>query len=224
MLRKIKYRIRFLSKIRPYTDGVKRFLLLNLVLSIVAMGLSFMTPLFYKLFIDVVILAAKFSKMTVVITGYLGIFLINAIFEYLKNYANYTLVNTVLYKVKRKTLYGFLELPFLEYKKASIGDMKMLLEDDTSQISSFSGYQTLGYLIAYITLVVSTVLLFVIDWRLAIFSIISIRLTFWLDYTIRKKECVLNDSNRENDQKMSSWLHASVQGWREVKALNLERT
>lgn len=125
MLRKIKYRIRFLSKIRPYTDGVKRFFLLNLVLSIVAMGLSFMTPLFYKLFIDVVILAAKFSKMTVVITGYLGIFLINAIFEYLKNYANYTLVNTVLYKVKRKTLYGFFELPFLEYKKASIGDMKM---------------------------------------------------------------------------------------------------
>jgi ATP-binding cassette subfamily B protein/subfamily B ATP-binding cassette protein MsbA len=49
-------------------------------------------------------------------------------------------------------------------------------------------------------------------------------LTFWLDNIISKRESVLNNSNRENEQKMSTWLHTSVQSWREVKALNLQKS
>lgn len=33
----------------------------------------------------------------------------------------------------------------------------------------------------------------------------------------------MRNDMRENNQKMSSWMHASVQGWREVKALNLAK-
>ncbi|KAI4453737.1 atp-binding cassette sub-family b [Holotrichia oblita] len=55
------------------------------------------------------------------------------------------------------------------------------------------------------------------------FSVIVIPLTFWLDHIIAKREKVVLDEQRENDQKMSSWLHASVQGWREIKALNLQK-
>jgi ATP-binding cassette subfamily B protein/subfamily B ATP-binding cassette protein MsbA len=70
-------------------------------------------------------------------------------------------------------------------------------------------------------LLVSLILLFTIDWRLAIFSVLAIPLTFIFDNIISKKQKHLNNTNRENDQKMTSWLHASVQGWRGVKALNL---
>jgi len=98
----------------------------------------------------------------------------------------------------------------------------MKLEDDTSTIGTFAETQTVQYLIAYITAAASLVLLAIIDWRLTLFAVIAIPITFWLDHTISKREKKLNDQNRENDQKMSSWLHASMQGWREIKALNLE--
>lgn len=101
--------------------------------------------------------------------------------------------------------------------------MKMLLDDDTAQISDFSGKQTIDYLIAYLTLIVSTVILLFIDWRLWVFSVTAIPLTFWIDHNISKRERILNDSNRKNNEKMSSWLHASVKGWREVKALKLQK-
>jgi ATP-binding cassette subfamily B protein/subfamily B ATP-binding cassette protein MsbA len=224
MLKKIKYRLYVLKKLLPFTKGVKRFFILNLSLSILSMALGFINPLFYKIFIDDVILGGYFNKMIFVISGYLCIFFIGVIIGYIKNYANYTLVNTTLYRTKFKIWQGLFKLPFSDYETTSIGDMKMRLDDDTGQIGSFAGHQTIDYLISYITLIGSLMLLFIIEWRLALFSIIAIPLTFWLDHTLSKREKVLNNTNRENDQKMSSWLHSSVQGWREVKALNLDRS
>ena len=55
--------------------------------------------------------------------------------------------------------------------------MKMRLEDDTAQIEKFARYQTIDYLIAFATLLVSLFLLFAIEWRLALFSSAAIPLT-----------------------------------------------
>lgn len=222
MFRKIKYRFKVLKKLLPFTKGVKRFFAISFLLSAISMSFGFINPLFYKLFIDDVILGGNLNKMMIVVSGYLGIFFTGVIIGYIKNYANYTLVNTTLYRTKFKIWQGFFKLPFADYETISIGDMKMRLDDDTGQIRSFAEHQTISYFISYITLLGSLILLFVIEWRLALFSIIAIPLTFWFDHVLSKKESIINNNNRENDQKMSSWLHASVQGWREVKSLNLQ--
>lgn len=222
MLNKIRYRWKILKVFYPHSRGVRRFFLLNLLLSLVSMALGFVNPQFYKLFIDKVILAGDFSWMLWVAAGYLGVFFAGAGLGYWKNYSSYTLVNTVLYRIKYRIWQGLFGLPFADYEKMSIGDMKMRLDDDTGQVGVFAGAQSIDYLISYATLVISAAWLFVIDWRLAAFAVVAIPLTFWLDHIISRRERVLNDSNRENDQKMSSWLHTSVQGWREVKALTLE--
>lgn len=221
MLKKMRYRIKVLKALFPYAKGVRRFFVLNLTLSIISMLLGFINPQFYKIFIDEVIIAGHFSKMAIVIIGYLGIFFLGALLGYLKNYSSYTLVNTTLYRVKHKIFKEMFSLPFAQYEKMSIGDMKMRLEDDTGQVGNFADAQSISYLISFVTLIISAIWLFVIDWRLAAFSIVAIPLTFWLDHIISKRESVLNNENRENDQKMSTWLHTSIQGWREVKALNL---
>lgn len=224
MIKKIKYRIMVLSKLLPFAYGAKRFFIFNLLLNVVVTGLTFITPLVYKVFIDDVLLGGRFDRMRSVIAGYLSIFFANTILEYIKNYFNNRLVNSTVFKVKLKIWRNFFRIPLREYETASIGDMKMRLEDDTAQIETFSEKQTVSYLISYITMIVSAIILFVIDWRLAIFSVVAIPLTFWLDNIISKREAVLNNQNRENDQKMTSWLHTSAQGWREIKALNLEQS
>lgn len=224
MLEKIRYRLKFLKKLYPFANGVKRFFLFQFILSIISMLLGFINPLFYKLFIDDVILGGQFNKMLFVVVGYLGIFLADVLIGYLKNMANYKLVNATLYRVKYRIWQCFFQWSFPEYETSSIGDMKMRLEDDTEHISSFAKDQTIDYLISYVTLLGSFAVLSVIDWRLTLFSVTAIPFTFWLDHIISKRERLLNHNNRENDQNMSSWLHASAQGWREAKALNLDRT
>ncbi|KAI4453042.1 atp-binding cassette sub-family b [Holotrichia oblita] len=122
-----------------------------------------------------------------------------------------------------KILWGFFRRDFPSYDHQSVGDMKMRLDDDTACITAYVGAQTVDYGIAYATLIISAGLLFFIEWRLAAFSCVAIPLTFWIDHIIAKREKIVLDNQRENDQKMSNWLHASVQGWREIKALNLQK-
>ena len=115
----------------PFANGVKRFFIINILLSIASMILGFINPLFYKLLIDNVILGGQFDKIFYVVVGYLSVFFGGVIIGYIKNYSNYTLVNTTLYHTKFKIWKGFFELPFSEYETTSKGDMKMRLDDDT---------------------------------------------------------------------------------------------
>ena len=223
MLSKIQYRLRMLGMLKPFAHGATHHFLLIFILSLTAMLLSFANPYFYKIFIDDVIIGGKSEKMIIVITGYLSVYFAGVLIGYIKNHSGYKLVNTVLYRVKLKIFTGYFKLSFSEYESISIGDMKMRLDDDTSQVAEFAGSQTIDYIISYFTMLMSAAVLIFIDWRLFIFSVFAIPLTFRIDNILSKHENMLNDSNRENDQNMSAWLFASVQGWREVKALAIEK-
>ncbi|GFI46786.1 putative multidrug export ATP-binding/permease protein [Lachnospiraceae bacterium] len=221
MAGKMAYRLKVVRSLMPYTKGVKRFFILIFISSMISMALGFAGPLFYRLFIDRVILGGCFGQMPLVAGGYLGIFFLDALLAYARKYASYALVNTTAYRVKEKIWQGFFARPFESYESEGIGDMKMRLEDDTAQIERFAGYQTIDYLISVATLLGSALLLFAIEWRLALFSAIAIPLTFWAGGALSEKERRLNDANRETRQVFSSWLHASVQGWREVRTLGI---
>lgn len=223
MFDKIKYRIKMLSILKPFAKGVKKFYLLCFVLSLLGLMLSFVQPIFYKIFIDNVILSKELSKLVYVVIGYLSVFAINTIIGYIKYYSNNRLVNRVTFKIKLSFWNRLFKENFSSYETQSIGDTKMRIDDDINCIKSFFDAQTIGYTINYMTLIFSLLFMIIIKWQLALFSITLIPITFLLDHIISKKEWKMNDKIRENDQEQSSWLHATIQGWREVKALNLQK-
>ena len=223
MIKRIKYRLRFLRTIIPYAKGVKRFFIINFILSLVALGFSFLTPVFYRIFIEQVVLQGQLNRFLWVLGGYLSICSVNILMGYAKFHGNNRLVNDTVLKIKYKIWGDLFSQEFTEYEKQSIGDTKMKIEDDPNSAAPFASGQTIGYIIAYCTLLGSAFFLFYLDWRLALFSITVIPLAFYFDNWTSKREKVYNEQMRMNDQNMSSWLHASVQGWREVKALNLQR-
>lgn len=220
---KQRYRLNIFKALSPFASGVKRFMLVNLLITLFVMGLGFIKPLFYKIFISDVILGRRFALMFPVAAGYLAVFALNLLCTYAKNYSNNRIVNRMTFKVKMKILRGFFRQDFHSYDRQSVGDMKMRLDDDTACISALVGAQTVDYLIALVTIPIAVVLMFAIEWRIALYSCYAIPLTLFLDHFVAKREAMVLNEQRENDQKMSSWLHASIQGWREIKALNLQR-
>lgn len=223
MLTKIQYRKDVIRTMLPYAAGVTKHFICMAVCTGVGMILNFINPLFYKLFIDKVILDKDFFIMKLVISGYLIVFLTGTLSAYLKKHAEYTFVQTVLYRVKRKIFWGYLQQPLEEYETTEAGDMKMRLDDDTALIKEYASTQTIEYGIALITMLVSAVILFMTDWRLALLSMAAIPATFGIDDLVSRYEKKLNETNRENQQQMASWLQTSIQGWREIRALGLER-
>ena len=223
MGKKLAYRMKMLNRLKPLAYGVKKFLLFNLITGLLVMALGFVQPHFYRIFVDRVILNGELEWLPLVVGGYLAVFVLNLGLACLKIYCTNRLTNRVIFRIKRKMLRGLFLRDFQSYDGQSVGDMKMRLDDDTGCITAYGGAQTVDYVIALLTLVVSAVLLFFIEWRLALFSCIAIPLTFWLDHIVAQREAVILNRQRENSQQMSSWLHASVQGWREIKALNLQK-
>lgn len=224
MLTKLCYRKNVLQALLPHTKGIKRYFLLIIFFTFSNMAFDFITPLFYKLFIDKVILCKKFQLITLVLLGYLLLFLAATVIAYLKKHAEYRLVHKVLYSVKKEIFDKYVNIDFLDYDINETGDMKLRLEDDTVLIREYTSTQTIEYAISFFTMIVSGIILFTIDWRLALFSIIAIPITFALDHLVSKYEKKINNSKRENEKEMTSWLTNSLQGWREVKSLNLNHS
>lgn len=223
MYRRIIYRINIMKRLFPYAKGVRALFFINILVAFVLMGCELGYPIFYKIFINQVILGQQFSKIYVIFIGYISIFIISSAFGYIKIRTMFRIINTVLHRVKSKLWIYFLNLPFEQYDSLEAGTVKLKIEDDSDQIKAFANTQTIDYFVSYVMAIVSCGILFSINWKLTVFSIISIPITFMLDSYVSKREYKLNEFNRENDEELLDWFHMILRNWKEVRALGLEK-
>lgn len=222
MLKLVKYKLYVLDKIMPLTKGVRHLFIINLFLSIAVIIAGFIVPLFYKRFIEETIILGKFETFIPILAGYCLVHFGVIGIQYIKNHFNNRIRNCVTFRAKLKMWQDLFKWSFPDYEHANIGDTKMYIEDDVQVLLNLSSYYTIDYLIQFATLLVCIVILFVMDWRLALFAVICIPLTSGIDSVISRREKALNNEQRENDKEMNAWLYSSLQSWKEVKALNLQ--
>lgn len=222
MFKLAKYKLSVLDKIMPLTKGIRHLFIINLLLSVAIIASGFIVPLFYKRFIEETIILGKLDTFVPVLSGYCLVHFGVMGIQYIKNHFNNKIRNCVTFRAKLKMWQDLFKWDFPEYERANIGDIKMFIEDDIKVLLNFSSYYTIDYLIQFATMLVSVVILFVMEWRLALFSIICIPLTSGIDSIISRREKALNNGQRENDKEMNAWLYNSLQSWKEVKALNLQ--
>lgn len=223
MLNKIIYRINVIKQLKTYAFGIKRYFLILNIADVIIMSVQFLKPILYGIFIDMVIIQRERGKLLVVIVGSLGVYLIETAMEYFRIASKIHLSNSITKAVKGNILSYFLDVPLERHEKIDIGDLKMRLEDDTKHIDKFVESQTINYILAYITAGVCVVLLFGIDWRLAVFSSIVVPLTFALDHLVSNYENKIVKEQYKNQKKWMTWLHEDLLGWREVKALDISK-
>ncbi len=223
MFSKLKYRISILKKLNNYAFGVRKFFVFLVYINSIGLASSLIVPFFYRIFVDQVIIDRQIEAFVYVVVGYLSLFSLNTLLAILRSYSNNRLVNRVMFRIKYKLMCNYLNISFQEYEKRNTGDLKMRIDDDASKLGDFANKQSVDYLRAVITSIVAAILILSIEWQLALFSIIVIPLTFYLDHIISLKEKELQDINRGNDQNWNSWLYSSIQGWKEVRALNLQK-
>lgn len=224
MIKKFKYRWNILNKLKEFALHTKRFFVLNFALSILLMVLSFLTPMIYEVFVDEVIIEKNIDKMKLVIIGYIAINLFEVGIAFLRNFSKNKVVNATTFQLKYHIWNEYQNIPMSEYEKISVGDLKMRMDDDIETIAEFAETQSTNYFINLITVIITSSILLNIEWHLAVLAILSIPCTIYIDHLVSKKEKVLQEENRENGQKMSSWLQSSVQGWKEIKTLNLQKS
>ncbi|MEJ3718513.1 ABC transporter ATP-binding protein [Paenibacillus polymyxa] len=217
------FRFATIQSIFPLLKGVKNFFVFLLILSGVSVGLTFLTPLVYQVLIDRVIVEGEMSQFVWVAAGYLGILFATAVVSYLNNYCNNRLNNHLLFKVRNKILGDAFRKESLIRDQETVAEIKMNMEDDTNSLKDFLDKQVINYLILIVNFLVAGVLLFLISWPMALVAAITIPATLYFDYIVSMREKEVVERNRFNDQEMTSWFHTSLENWREIKALGLQR-
>ncbi|MBU0934193.1 MAG: ABC transporter ATP-binding protein/permease [Spirochaetes bacterium] len=218
-----RYRLALLKLLYAHAYGVRRFFGALVVVSGLALSLAFIQPLFYRIFVDDVIIGRDLPKLSLVLIGYLCCTLTGILLDYLKISCENSVVRLTMYRLKRHLLEIYMELPFVRIGQRSPGDMKLRIDDDMELFSGFGNVQVIDYVRSYITALVAGIMLFRIHWALALFACCAIPLTFFIDYRISLKEKLLIETNRINADAWQSWLLTSLQGWKTVKSLNLQR-
>lgn len=221
MIDKIKYRIQILKKLLPFSKGVNILILANMLISMLQISLSIINPKFYQIFIDDVLIDRKINLMLWVVVGYIIIVIMQTLLSYLSFHNNNALKNRVVVKLKLRLIDNMFHKKFSDYDNMDVGEMRLLLDDDIEKLKEFYSSQTVTYFVEYIKMIALIVIVFVMDWHLALYTIAIIPFTFSMDHIISKIEKVIRQKDRGNYQEWTSWLTQVIVGWKEVKALNL---
>jgi ABC-type multidrug transport system fused ATPase/permease subunit len=217
------YRVQVLRKLSPFVRGAQTKILFLAFLGLISIGISFATPVFYKWFVDDVIIARNFDRFVVVAAGYLALYLLSTAIAYIRIYLGNVVQNRLLFRIKHRIMRNYLSLPYREYGKRNAGDLKMRIDEDCSTLSNFVETQNVEYIKSLVTSTIAVALMMWIEWKLALFAVLVIPLTFYLDHRISFHEKKLQEKNRINSENWYNRLQASIQGWKEVRALNLQK-
>lgn len=218
----MKERFAILKRIIPFARGLERYFAILFISSLVLMFAGMLTPVFYKILVDDVILNREVHALWYVVAGYAAVYLITSGMKTAGNYASNRFLNKLVFNMRLRIWSNYLKMPLTRYNRYQVGDLKMRMDDDTNKIEEFINQQTYSYIINLLIIVSYGGVLLYLSWKLALFSVIMVPVTFFIGHVLGRNENALNEQRREVWARKDDWMLSSLQGWKEVKALCIE--
>ena len=223
MLSKVSYRLQVLKRLSEFAKGVQRFFFVYFGGNLIELVLGLILPLFYSLFIEKIILGKKINFFWIVIIGYVAVQIFSFIVAYIKNYCRYRMTNHVTVSMREKIITNYLTNAFSRNGKISAADAKMVMDDDMIKLTAFANSQSSDYIVNAGKMIILSIILIVLEWRLAVICIAVVPITFMLTEMYGKRSQKIQNISRVNDAKWGDWLYSVISGWREVRAMNLQK-
>ena len=212
-----------LRKILPYSKGVLKFFFIVFIISLLLSQVGIFAPQLFKIFIDKVIIGKDSGSLFIVIGGAAAIFIFSSAMSGISTYSSNRFFNRLLFNISHAVWKNYLYMPAGEFDKYTAGDLKMRMDEDVKMVEGFVNSQTYSIITTMIALITLTFYMLFISWKLFLLTIIFVPLTFALGKMFGKREQKLAEDRRNIIARRDEWMHNSVQGWKEVKALSIEK-
>jgi len=222
MLKIKSERVKIFKRLYPFIKEQKTLYFSLSGFKVLSLLLSLISPLFYMILINDVMVNKKLYMLIWVIAGYIGIYLIQTIA---------TVINRIVYnklyikfnlKLNLAVLTKYTKMETASYSKYDSGDLKNRIDGDVGVFEKFFNSHCLDYLYTVISAIVIAIILLCMNWMLALFGFIMVPLSFQFVKVMGKKAGKVSNEYRENYGKYEGFLHSSFQNWKEIKANNLE--
>ena len=222
-MKKIKSeRLSLLKRLSPFLKSNKKSFSVVIIIKIIGMLLSLVSPAIYLVLVDDVMTDGRLKMLWVVLAGYVGVFVIQTLCSIInkKAYNHYFIIfNT---KLKISIINKITSLRAQDYEKYSSGDLKNRLESDSGVFERFVMSHIVDYAYSILNCMIIGIILVYSNWILAIVGFVMVPLSFWFSKVMAKKAGAVSNEYRSEYGEYESFIHNSVQGWKEVKSNQLE--
>jgi ABC-type multidrug transport system fused ATPase/permease subunit len=149
-------------------------IIISAVLLVVRAGLELVPPLFQKSIVDEVITARDLSYLSVLIIGLIGAYALYQVVQIGDNYVRHTLGEKFILDLRIR-LYAYLQKMSLSFfERTSTGELMSRVTNDLSALEHFVTHGSALSAVDLIRLVGGSIILFVLDYRLAVLVVIPI--------------------------------------------------
>ncbi|NLH97043.1 MAG: ABC transporter ATP-binding protein [Clostridiaceae bacterium] len=190
---------------------------------VLAIVLDMYNPYYVGSIIDRVILGGELAYLKTALLALVGITFARAVLGYTKEYMFDLSSSKVIVELRKKLFDHIQGLSFAFFDRNNTGELMSRIKEDTDNIMSAICYGFMLFLEQVIYFGVATVILFTIDWRLALVSLVTMPLIEYVVFRLEKQ--VGKQYEKISDQRavLNMTAQENIAGVRVVKAFGREK-
>lgn len=156
---------------------VKKHIIKNIgyiLLSQIAALLTLTIPLLTKSLIDDVLLTSNYGRLVGVLCMMGGVFLTSAVLGFVSNYYGTIFTESAAIEAREKLYKKILKMNMRFFTTEKVGNMTSRLHEDSNYIHGLIAYMLDSVIKNVLTLIVITIIIFKLNWILAVISLITL--------------------------------------------------
>ncbi|HEX9742923.1 MAG TPA: ABC transporter ATP-binding protein [Nitrospiraceae bacterium] len=212
----MKALVRVLRYLRPY----RLLVLVTFTSAIAATAMDLVPPWLIKFVIDDVIQAGQPELLGWAVAGLGGAYALKNVFGALRIRLNNTLEQRVVCDLRNQVFAALQRLSISYFENRSSGEIMSRVTNDTEHMERIFVDGLEGMLTATLTLAGITVMLFMLNWKLAVLSLLPIPILIISASAFTKRVHHYYHDVRRHAADLNAYLHDALSGIRETMGFN----
>jgi subfamily B ATP-binding cassette protein MsbA len=210
-------------KILGYAKPYSRLLWIAILCLVVVSTLSMWMPFALKLIIDDVLINRNYSLLYTIIISLLGVNIIRILFRWNADYLFASISHRIIFDIRLKLYKKVLGLSYDYFSNQSSGKIVSRVFNDVVPIQQLLIDTIANIFVNLFSLVVILILIFIVNWKLALISISLLPLYGFTFYRIRQKSRYLAKNIQEKTAQIVGGINEDVSGIKMIKIMGLQR-
>ena len=212
--------IRYLGR---YVQPHRKVLLVSIALSVVSTALGMIQPLFAKVLIDKVLIGRRHELLFAILAAVICLLLVSFFLRVANSYLYTRYSARVLFRMRQDLFDHLQRVPLSLFTRKKLGDIYSRIASDMADIQALVTDTIPGYLFNTLTCVITAAILFWLDWRMALLSVLFLPFALYVIGRIRPRLLDLGREVAETNADIAHFLFESLSGIGLIRAFGAER-
>lgn len=211
-----------LIRLSKYLKGQRTWLIIALFLVVVSTGLSLLGPYFIAIGIDDFISKGITKGFTRILVTMVGVYVLAAIVTYLQQYILIGISQKAVRDIRKDFFSKLMEFSLRFFDQTPNGELMSRLTNDIENVNDTLSNSLAQFVSSVLTFIGVVTIMLILNWKLALISMITIPLVFGVIKWIAKMSRANFRDQQKNLGKLNGMVEETLTGQKVVKIYGKE--